>query len=187
MSIYISHMKNIPTVYVGVISFLIILLIFMVLVRGKSSNEPGTNLGNLRKIQDFSRAFMSHIRSNMKTYDQSQAKKFKRLLKRFDPDKIYSSKSKTYSYNKGMYIKFCTEYYNDNVGKYVILHEMGHVMTKSYGHTEAFWCNFRSLLFEAERSGLYNSINYASQPEEYCNMIINNNVMFDMMICSQKK
>lgn len=44
---------------------------------------------------------------------------------------------------------------NMNTSMFVLLHELAHVATSDYGHTEEFWSNMRFLLELAERHGIY--------------------------------
>jgi hypothetical protein len=41
-------------------------------------------------------------------------------------------------------------------------------MTKSVGHTEEFWNNFKRLLKEAIDNNLYTKENYSENPKDYC-------------------
>jgi len=55
------------------------------------------------------------------------------------------------------------------------LHELSHVMTKSVGHTDEFWGNYKFLLKEAAEIGIYDPIDYAKEPQRYCGMTITDN------------
>lgn len=102
-----------------------------------------------------------------------------RMATRFQPDNISEStpheKYTSYSVNKGEKIVFCLRSKNkheqivkENVIVFVALHELGHVMTKSVGHTDEFWSNFQFLLKVAVKLKLYNNTNYNNQPANYC-------------------
>jgi hypothetical protein len=57
----------------------------------------------------------------------------------------------------------------------VVLHEMAHLMTESlssHQHTREFWANFRRLLEDAAKIGIYSPVNYSRQPIAYCGMTI---------------
>jgi hypothetical protein len=41
-------------------------------------------------------------------------------------------------------------------------------MTKSVGHTQEFWSNFKRLLKVAVELDLYRKENYSSNPKDYC-------------------
>lgn len=102
----------------------------------------------------------------------------KRLKKNFDPDNISEStqysKYTSYSVNKGEKIVFCirskktNQLEKENILMFVALHELGHLMTKSIGHTEEFWKNFKFLLQEAITLGIYKKDDFNKNPVEYC-------------------
>lgn len=64
---------------------------------------------------------------------------------------------------------------NLNNAVYVLLHELGHVSTTEYGHTAAFWSNFRFLLELAERTGTYTYADHADTT--YCGHPLGENVV----------
>jgi hypothetical protein len=109
-----------------------------------------------------------------------------RLVSGYNPKKIYetlpTSKFTAYSQNKGEKLAFCLDTEkNDgdlidmNTLTFVALHELSHVATKSVGHTEEFWENFKFLLKEASEIGVYDPIDYSKSPKRYCGMTITDN------------
>jgi hypothetical protein len=62
----------------------------------------------------------------------------------------------------------------------VAIHELGHIMTVSIGHTAEFWQNFRFLLKNAIDLGLYKPIDYKKKPAAYCGMDITDNPYYDL-------
>ena len=104
---------------------------------------------------------------------------FARLIKRFQPNNISEStpndKYTSYSVNKGQKIVFCLrarkaqeKIVDENVITFVALHELAHIMTKSVGHTEEFWNNFRILLRVAIKLKLYQHQDFNNRPVDYC-------------------
>jgi predicted metal-dependent hydrolase len=100
---------------------------------------------------------------------------FERLIGRFQPDNISEStpnnKYTSYSVNKGQKIVFCLRakskdetLVEENVIMFVAIHELSHIMTKSVGHTEEFWNNFRILLRVAIELKLYKNHDYGNAP-----------------------
>jgi hypothetical protein len=91
-----------------------------------------------------------------------------------------TSQYTSYSENKGERIVLClrdktAEPYpliDINTIMFVTLHEMAHLMTVSSGHTQEFWTNFRRLLQDAMKAGVYTQVNYSRTPVEYCGMMI---------------
>lgn len=107
----------------------------------------------------------------------------KRLVKNFNPDKISesisTSRNTSYSVNKGEKIIFCIrskkktqKLVNINTMMFVAIHEMAHIMTKSFGHTEEFWDNMRYLLKIGIKINIYKKRDYRKKPVPYCGIQI---------------
>jgi predicted metal-dependent hydrolase len=69
------------------------------------------------------------------------------------------------------------EFADTNVIRYVLYHELGHLMTASIGHTKEFWDNFKFILKEAVEIGVYQKIDYAKQPMPYCGIKVTSSVI----------
>jgi predicted metal-dependent hydrolase len=108
-----------------------------------------------------------------------------RFLARFQPDVFIendmSSKDTSYSENKGEKIVVCLRdktkpptypLIDENTVMFVMLHEMAHLMTETIGHTQEFWTNFKRILHDAVKLGIYTQVNYAQSPVPYCGMQI---------------
>jgi len=117
----------------------------------------------------------------------------KRLVSGFNPKKISetlpTSELTAYSENKGEKIAFClnkNKVDNDdlidiNTLTFVAIHELSHIMTKSIGHKQEFWQNFKFLLENAKAAGIYEPVDYKKKPKEYCGMKINDNPYYDLI------
>ncbi len=114
-----------------------------------------------------------------------------RLYKKFNPKKINeilpTSKYTAYSENKGEKLAFCTTttkqgdtLIDENTLTFVAIHELAHIMTKSIGHKDEFWKNFKFLLQIAVKNKLYNPIDYGKKAAEYCGMKITDNPYYDL-------
>ena len=55
---------------------------------------------------------------------------------------------------------------------FVAIHELAHIMSKTYGHNEEFRKNFRWLLEQAEYAGIYTHEDYSLRPQEYCGILV---------------
>ena len=55
-----------------------------------------------------------------------------------------------------------------NASMFVLIHELAHVATADYGHSQEFWANMRFLLEVAERLGLYAYENYDGSKTTFC-------------------
>ena len=95
----------------------------------------------------------------------------KRLVKNFNPKRVKeilpTSKFTAYSENKGEKLAFCTttnknggSIIDENTLVFVALHELSHVMSKSVGHTDEFWQNFKFLIENAKEANIYQPIDY---------------------------
>ena len=115
----------------------------------------------------------------------------KRLVENFNPKKIVetlpTSKYTAYSENKGEKLAFClnTEKKNNqlidlNTLMYVALHEISHIATKSVGHTDEFWQNFKFFIEQAKTIKIYKPVDYKKTPAKYCGMDITDNPYFDI-------
>jgi hypothetical protein len=108
-----------------------------------------------------------------------------RFVARFQAD-VFSENSMTsedtsYSENKGQRIVVCLRdktrapdypLIDINTIMFVMLHEMAHLMTETIGHTPEFWQNFKRILHDAVKIGIYTPVNYSRQPTPYCGMTI---------------
>ena len=110
--------------------------------------------------------------------------KIKRLIQKFNGSNIVESRNETYTLNKGSKIYICikdkktSQFYDMNTLMFVTLHEITHIMTDSYGHTESFWKNNKFLMNEAQKIGIYIPINYKKNPVKYCKVTINVNPLY---------
>ena len=108
----------------------------------------------------------------------------KRLVDGYNPNKIIetlpTSKYTAYSENKGEKLAFCLNVKNKDSSNlidehtliFVAIHELSHVMTKSIGHKQEFWDNFKWILEESINVGVYQKKDYDRESVEYCGMKI---------------
>ena len=141
---------------------------------------------------------LAHINNRMNklvTYlgnKYSEKENIKRLVKGYNPKKIYetlpTSEYTAYSENKGEKLAFCLDTEKNSQGRlidlntlmYVALHELSHIATKSIGHTDEFWENFKFIITEAKEIGVYNPVDYKKENARYCGMNITDNPYFDL-------
>ncbi len=60
-----------------------------------------------------------------------------------------------------------------NTMTFVALHELSHLMTRTIGHDQEFWDNFRVILRIAIRNGIYQCVDYNMNMTVYCGQPIN--------------
>jgi len=115
----------------------------------------------------------------------------KRLVKNFNPTKVKeilpTSSFTAYSENKGEKLALCVtttkegnKLIDENTLTFVAIHEVAHTMTKSIGHKEEFWRNFKFLLENAVEFGICKPIDYKKKPKKYCGMTIDDNPYYDL-------
>lgn len=149
-------------------------------VRNMSDKSQAAN--TLAVIKSNMNKLIDHLQNNIKDFP-ANAKNIKDLVKR--TRKIYimetpkDEKFTSYTINKGEKIVFCLRskilhmIHDINILMYVCIHELAHCATESFGHTPEFKENFKFLLIEANKIGIYKITNYRENPVQYCGMTIN--------------
>ena len=108
--------------------------------------------------------------------------KYLPLIKGYIPENLretyFNDEYKAYSVNKGNQLAICirnkdNSFIDINTIFFVTVHELSHIMTEEYGHTETFWKNMKDLLKISIKYKIYNPIDYSESPVNYCEMDIN--------------
>ena len=141
---------------------------------------------------------LAQVNINLNKLVNHLAKKYpeksnvKRLVNGYNPQKIYetlpTSEFTAYSEKKGEKLAFCLDTEKSSQGRlidlntlmYVALHEVSHIATKSVGHHDEFWQNFKFIITEAKEINIYNPIDYKKNPARYCGMNISDNPYYDI-------
>jgi len=143
--------------------------------RSQAANTLALIKSNMNKLIDY-------LQKNINQFPE-QMSNIKDLVKR--TRKIYimetpkDEKFTSYTINKGEKIVLCLRskvlhnIHDMNTLAYVYIHELGHCATLSYGHTAEFKENFKFLLVQANKIGIYKIQNYKRLPVDYCGMTIN--------------
>ena len=184
-------------------TFVILLSIYLYIDRKQSSlifvkSTIDNNVYLVRNVEDNQNAanLMATIRQKLDKITDYICKKYPnddrgfRLKKKFNPNNIEESESgskfTSFSVNKGEKIVFCirskdkfANLEDGNLIMFVALHELAHIMTISIGHTEEFWNNFRFLLKESIKLGIYKRHNFKQKPEKYCGTMITDTPLKD--------
>lgn len=158
---------------------------FNVLVRNLDDKQEAANLlakirENLVKLVEYT-SNEKNFKDNKKEYEEYK-EALERMKNNFRPDNISESSPNnnytSYSINKGEKIVFCIrskktgELVDLNTMMFVAIHEMGHLMSASVGHTQEFWKNMKYLLHRGEEINIYNHVDYAEDSVEYCGTMI---------------
>tara|TARA_B110001469_G_scaffold127034_1_gene146398 strand:- start:2626 stop:3222 length:597 start_codon:yes stop_codon:yes gene_type:complete len=153
------------------------------LVRNLDDKEQAAKL--LSDICSRLGKLVEHLDSNKDTSDYSDEKKkgIKRMKKNYNPNNVVESspgnKYTSYSINKGEKIVFCIRSKDGsdklvdlNTMMFVAIHELGHLMSESVGHTKEFWDNMKFLLKRGIEIDIYTKQDFNSTPKEYCGTMI---------------
>lgn len=153
-------------------------------VRDRSRLQEAAD--KLASITDKCKKLVNHVGNKYPEQDN-----VKRLVKGYNPKKISetlpTSTYTAYSENKGEKLAFClnkkkdedNNLIDDHTLMFVAIHEMAHVATKSIGHGDEFWNNFKFLLANAKDCGVHQPKDYKNDPTEYCGMDIKDNPYYD--------
>ena len=105
-----------------------------------------------------------------------------RLIHRWSTCKLRETSSNdssvAFTVNKGSEMRLCirssdSKFEDENTSIFVVLHELAHIMSISYGHNEEFKKNFKYLVGLAVDLGIYKPQDFAKEPQSYCNTVIN--------------
>lgn len=190
-----------------ILKFIIVLVLLAIIylyIDSKNSNliyvkaDLDNNLYLVRNVEDKERAanLLASVRQKLQRLVDYTVNKYPnqenvaRLKAKFRPENIEESEAgseyTSYSVNKGEKIVFCirskdkeARLEDENLLMFVAIHELGHIMTKSTGHTEEFWDNFRFLLKEAIKLGIYKRHDFRRKPEKYCGTNITDSPLDD--------
>lgn len=150
----------------------------------------------LAKINLFCLDFMKYLRnkyifSNVPQCDAKRAVEL--LLANYNPDGIiendpHNDVNTSFVDDKGKVFGVClrekksgkNKFHNMNIIKFVVLHELSHMATTSFGHEPDFWIVFKMFLHEAEEAGMYTPVNYEQSPINYCHLDIQYNPYYDI-------
>lgn len=98
-------------------------------------------------------------------------------------ESISDNKTTSYTVNKGDKIVLCLrskqtgKIHDINLLMYVVIHELSHIACPEIGHTELFKQIFKMLLEFCIYIKIYERVDYEIKPEEYCGIIISENIL----------
>lgn len=85
-------------------------------------------------------------------------------------------KSAAYTVNKGDEMRICVRTGNKlediNTSMFVLLHELAHLMSNSYGHNAEFKENFSYIVHLASAIGTYKPQDFGGAPVNYCGNVV---------------
>ena len=150
-----------------------------------------------RSKMELAANLLATVTQNLKDLVAYCAKKFpedenvQRMVQKFNPTKISetlpTSEYTASSENKGEKLAFCidkrkngTNLIDINTLTFVAIHELAHIMTKTEGHKQEFWENFKFLLEQAKDANIYQPVDYKKNNKSYCGMDITDNPYYDL-------
>jgi len=87
----------------------------------------------------------------------------------------FGERSAAYTVNKGDELRICIRnpdsnemFESENTGFLVLLHELAHLMSQSFGHNIEFKTNYAYICKQAEELKLYRYVDYSKNPTSYC-------------------
>lgn len=168
---------------------------FVSMIKSSSNNKKYLvqDYNNKQKAADM----MGQLETNISTFVNYLKKKYpddariKRLVNNLEEtayeEAPHEEGESTYTINKGELMKICLRekkekkpIHNVNTLMFVVIHELGHVCSKSIGHTDEWMTNFRFLLREAKNANIdYEPIDYSKHNMNYCGVEVTHNPFFN--------
>lgn len=159
------------------------------LVRNVEDKNQAANM--LARFKQDIYKLSDHLHKNKDSKEYKDMKLYINLLHEKAPNIIIvestaDSKYTSYAVNKGEQIVFCLRskqphnmgiLHSLNLVTYVVLHEISHVSSPSYGHNDEFKKVFAFLTKEAIKLGIYEKMNFGSKPQEYCGMMVTDEII----------
>jgi len=181
------------TLIFAILGFFVIKYCFVDNVAPFVSQYDGQNYG-IRKVGDIStrqtaadylaiiNAKINKLIDYMNLHNLPDPDTAKRLYHRWLSIELKETnsneKSAAYTLNKSSEIRLCIRdqngnFENPNTSMFVVLHELAHVMSISYNHTEEFKNNFSYITHLASNLGIYKPEDFTKNPKTYCGIAIN--------------
>ena len=113
------------------------------------------------------------------------------ILNNYKPDKLIETNPNnllnltSYTYYNGNVMSICLrnykgEFIDDNLIKFVVLHEITHQAEDTPDHDHIYWKLFKKILICADGIHGFKNIDYGKYPEYYCNIHVNYNPFYDI-------
>ena len=153
------------------------------LVRDFTNKEDAANL--MAEVKTRIKKLLKHLNEKYPT-----DAKIQRLTSNLDLSEIketdMNDSGTSYSINKGSELSLClrdkdktnNDLHELNLIMFVTLHELSHLMSKSYGHNDEFGSNFVFILKNAIDIGIYSNTNYEDNNQNYCGIEVTSNPLF---------
>ena len=137
----------------------------------------------LYKIDQRISHFVEHLKG--KHPNDKRIKRFHKLKHRKIVEPEHTKGTSSYTINKGEILAFClrlkndnTQFHDEEILDFVIIHELAHVISKSIGHNSEWLSNFKFLLRSLAESNLYIPVDYSKKNDNYCGVKVTHNPFF---------
>lgn len=147
-------------------------------VQDKTNDNIKNEAANyLAKIKLFVNTIVNYMYKNNLPNKDISSRLYKRWSKCLLREMGENEDSVAYTLNKGDEMRICirhnNKFENINITYFVILHELAHLMSISYDHTDEFRENFNYIVHLASNLGLYYPEDFSKKPVYYCGTKIN--------------
>lgn len=149
----------------------------------------------MAELHAFIINYLRYVRSKFIINGQgtlAQQQFITRMLNNYNPDVIFENDPRpggetSFVVNKGDEFGVClrekvgkdkTQFHDHSILRFVILHELTHLGTSTYGHNYEFWSSFKFVLTQAVEANLYQPIDYSLAETNYCGLIVEFNPYF---------
>jgi hypothetical protein len=145
-------------------------------VRKEGDTQQAANY--LSMINENINKVVDHIQKNNVPDPDTAKRLYSRWNKCVLKETSSSEKSAAYTLNKCSEIRLCIrttdgKFEDMNTSMFVVLHELAHVMSISYGHGDEFKEHFSFIVHLASKLGIYNPEDFRRSPKTYCGVQIN--------------
>lgn len=131
----------------------------------------------LAKITYFINTLVDYMKNNNLPNKEISNRLYTRWKKCLLREVSSSENIVAYTLNKGDEMRICIrhkdKFENINITYFVILHELAHLMSISFDHTDEFRENFNYIVHLASSLGLYFPQDFTREPVYYCGTKIN--------------
>ena len=176
---------NVATV-ATITCFVFIIIVLSVHYMKSSGTSINVNVGGMEygvvndKHSSAGAMILFNVETKLREFIKYMSDKYEynpkviRMKDRMKETQFIESVSSTYNQNKGEKIVMCirqadsADFYDHNTLMFVALHEAAHAYSSSIGHGDEFWRNFKFILTEAVKAGIYTAVDYSAYPVKYC-------------------
>ena len=145
-------------------------------IKDESDNEMNKKKADyLARIDNNARYIIKYMHDNNLPTKEIADRTYERFSKSVIGETPNGDKSAAYTINKGnIYLCILTKnkFNDENDAFFVILHELAHVMSNSYGHGEEFKTNFNFIVKLAVKLNLWKPAQYENKPVDYCGVTV---------------